>query len=266
MDDGQLRKSFLLFLTLILISLFFFITEYRGWLGPLRGWLERPVVALEKPFYEINQSVRQSVSQLISLGKSDRQVFELQGRLRQLATDQNQLATCLEENERLKKLLGAPLPPSWKFIEARVVGISEKMRLDRGKNDGIKEGMVVISENILVGKVVAVQVSTSLVQLVNDPNSKIPVIVKRANSTGIQARGLLLGQYGEKLVLDRILQSEDVQKGDLVVTSGEEEWLADLLIGQIEEVAPQTAEVYKRAIISPLINYQDLSIVFLVVR
>lgn len=183
-----------------------------------------------------------------------------------MAADQNQLATCLEENERLKKLLGAPLPPNWKFIEAKVIGISEKMRLDRGKHDGIKEGMVVISENILVGRVVAVQESTSLVQLVSDPNSKIPVIVKRANSAGIQARGLLLGQYGEKLVLDRILQSEGVQKGDLVVTSGEEEWLADLLIGQIEEVAPQTAEVYKRAIISPLIDYQSLRIVFLVVR
>jgi rod shape-determining protein MreC len=195
----------------------------------------------------------------------EREIVLLEGKLRQLAVEQNKLSLCLEENEHLKKLLGAPLPAKWKFQEARVVGISEKLRIDKGKKDGVKEGMMVVSENILVGKVVAVEENTSLVQLVSDPGAKIPVVVKRANMGGVQARGLLLGQGGG-VILDRVLQSEDIQKEDLVVTSGEEGWLPELLVGQIEEVFGIKAEVYQKARVSPLVDLKRLRIVFLVVR
>ncbi|PJC75981.1 hypothetical protein CO010_03935, partial [Candidatus Shapirobacteria bacterium CG_4_8_14_3_um_filter_39_11] len=55
-------------------------------------------------------------------------------------------------------------------------------------------------------------------------------------------------------------------KGDLVITSGEENWLPDLLIGQIEEVLPKTAELYQTARVSALLDYQKLRIVFIVAR
>jgi len=129
----------------------------------------------------------------------------------------------------------------------------------------VKEGMMVISENILVGRVTAVDEFISRVQKLDDVRTKIPVVVKRPGGVGVQARGLLVTQGGS-LILDRVLQSEDIQKGDLVVTSGEEGWLGDLVIGQVEEVLPKSAEVYKKAKVTPLVDYQKLRIVFLVVR
>jgi len=51
-----------------------------------------------------------------------------------------------------------------------------------------------------------------------------------------------------------------------VVTSGEEGWLGDLVIGQVEEVLPKSAEVYKKAKVTSLVDYQKLRIVFLVIR
>jgi len=139
------------------------------------------------------------------------------------------------------------------------------MRIDLGRKDGVEKGMTVVTENIYVGQIISVGERDSLVQLPNDPNSKIPVAIKQPGSPGIHARGLLVGQFGGKLVLDRVLQEEDIRQGDLVVTSGEEGYLPDLVIGQIKEVLPGTAEIYQQAIVSPLIDYSSLRFVFLVI-
>jgi len=90
------------------------------------------------------------------------------------------------------------------------------------------------------------------------------VIVREASKTGIQARGILTGHSGS-LLLDKVLQAEDIREGDLVTTSGEDDWLPDLLIGQIEEVLAEPAEIYKKAQVSPLIDYRKLRTVFIVI-
>lgn len=253
-----------MFLLLLLISLFLFLTDNFGWLKGVRGVIQKPFLVLERPIYLINQSISNSVKSITS-GANSQQIIELQTQLRQLAIDQNQLATCLEENEHLKKLLGAPLSSKWKFKMARVVGVTEKMRIDLGRKDGVESGMTVVAENIYVGQVISVGEKDSQVQLPNDPNSKIPVVIKQPGSPGAHARGLLVGQFGGKLLLDRVLQAEDIRQGDLVVTSGEEGYLADLVIGQIKEVLPGTAEIYQQAIVTSLIDYSSLRFVFLVI-
>lgn len=282
MTNSGLRKVFPLFLLLLLLSLSLFLINNFGWFDGIRGFIQRPFLALERPLYLINQSISNSVKSVTSRDNSQ-QIIALQTQLRQLAIDQNQLATCLEENEHLKKLLGAPLPSNWKFKMARVVGVSEKMRIDLGRKDGVEEGMTVVAENIYVGQIVSVGGRDSLVQLANDPNSKIPVAIKQpaslasqggSGSSGIYARGLLVGQFGGKLVLDRVLQEEDIRQGDLVVTSGEEGpprlaegetgYLPDLVIGQIKEVLKGTAEIYQQAMVAPLIDYSSLRFVYLV--
>ncbi len=265
MENGKLRRVFPFFLFLLLVSLFLFLIDNFGWLDRGRGVIQKPFLVLERPIFLVKQSVGQSVKSLTNT-TSSQQVIELQTQLRQLAVDQNELSTCLEENEHLRKLLGAPLSSEWKFKMARVIGIVEKMKIDLGKEDGVEKGMNLVVENIYVGQVVFAGERDSQVQLPNDPNSKIPVVVKQPGSSGAHARGLLVGQMGEKLVLDRVLQEEDIRQGDLVVTSGEEGYLPDLVIGQIKEVSPSTAEIYQQAIVSPLIDYSSLSFVFLVMR
>ena len=242
-----MKKTSFLAGLLIIISLLLFFFSTKVWFAKILGIFSKPLLPIEKVLLSTYQKGAGWTTYFATLKAKDQQIFQLQGRLNQLASEQNQLNSCLEENEELKKLLGAPLPANWKFMEARVVGISERMRIDRGQKDGLKEGMMVISENILVGKVVKANENDALVQLLSDTNLKMPVVVKKSSPDknkpigGIQARGLLLGQGGEKLLLDRVLQSEDIQKGDLVVTVGEEGWLPDLLVGQIVDVAPKTA-------------------------
>ena len=265
MRDENLRKISLFFLLPFLLSLLLFFFDQKGWLVKFKGVFSYPLVWSEGKIFNGYQGVKESFN---SLGDTQReeQITQLEGKLRQLAADQTQLSSCLEESERIKKLLGSPLPPSWHFLEARVIGQGEQMKIDKGQKENVTEGMMVISENILLGRIVSVEKNFSLVEKVNGPNVKIPVIIKKPGQASVQARGLLLGQYKDKLFLDRVLQGEQIQKNDLVITSGEENWLPDLLIGQIEEVLPKTAELYQTARVSPLIDYQKLRIVFIVLK
>lgn len=247
-----------LFFLLCFFSGILFFLDKRGWLGPVRGLAEKPILAAEEKTYSLK---------IFFTGKSsEKELTRLQGELQRLAVGQNQLSSCLEENEKMKKLLGTPLPSNWKFLPVKVVGVNEQLKIKAGISEGIKEGMIVLSEAVLVGKVISAGSDYSLVDLPITPTVKIPVVVKRKGNSGIQAQGLVIGQYGGKLLLDRVLQGEDIQKGDLIVTSGEEGWLPDLVIGTAGEIFPKTAAVYQRAQVLPLMDYQKLRIVFVVIR
>lgn len=239
------------FLFLLLLSLFLILADQKNWLNSPKSLLERPFIWAEERIFAAFRKTEE-----ISPVFGDE--------LRQLAVEQNQLMACQEENEKMRKLLGAPLPAKWKFMDAKVLGqVNGQLRIDKGQAEGVKEGANIISENILVGKVVNLGANDAWAQMVTSSESKIPVVVKKPGSAGVQARGLLIEQGG-KLILDRVLQSEDIQKGDLVVTSGEADWLPELLIGTIAEVSPKTPEVYQKAKVEPLIDYGKLRIVFVV--
>jgi len=265
MKDEQFKKISFLFLVLIFLSFLLFFFDKKGWISPLFALIRKPINGVERSFFNSYKNTSAFFS-FPSRKATDKKIIELEGKLRYLAKEENELSSCLEENKRIKRLLGASLPIKWQFMEARVIGVSERMRIARGKKDGLKEGMNVVAEDILVGKIVSIDEDTSLVQLVSDSSSKIPVEVKRPDMEGTQARGILFGQSGNNFLLDKVLQAEFIQKGDLIVSSGDEGWLPNLLIGQIEGVSGKSAEIYKKASVSPLINYQGLSFVFIVTR
>jgi len=258
------KKEFFLLIFLCLFSLGLFWGDKKGWLKKPRGFLERPILATEERIYGLKVWVETQLQPIFRGRVLEKEVSRLQLELQRLAVDQNRLSSCLEENERMRRLLGAPLPAKWKFLPAKVIGGGERMRIDKGEKNGVKPGMMVVEENILVGKIEKVELENSLVLLPTSPGQKIPVLIKRPGKTGVQARGLLQA-FGGGLVLDRVLQSEDIQKGDLVVSAGDEDWLPDLLIGQITEVLPKSAQIYQKAQVGPIVEYDKLRIVFIVI-
>jgi rod shape-determining protein MreC len=265
MKEAGFKKNGILFLILLFSSLLFLLLDRQSWFLKVKNVFSFPLVWTQGKILAANQGLKDALFGF-NQDEQEKKIFLLEGKLRQLAVEQNQLSTCLEENEKIKKLLGSPLPAKWQFLEARMISQTEPIKINKGKAHGVVEGMMVISENILIGKVVSIEESFSVIEKVDSPSLKIPVVVKKLGQGSIQARGLLSGQYKNKLFLDRVLQGEMIQKGDLVVTSGEEGWLPDLLIGQIEEVIPKSAELYQRAQVSSLLDLNQLRIVFVVVK
>jgi len=118
--------------------------------------------------------------------------------------------------------------------------------------------MTVVFENYLVGRIVETSALSSLALLPFDSESKISV--KTENGV----KGLVEGRFGTKIFLTRVLQKDILTVGDLVVTSGGEQYLPDLLIGKIKSKEEASQEPFQEAEVEPILEYDKLENVFLV--
>jgi len=175
-----------------------------------------------------------------------------------------QIASLTEENREQKRLLSSPLPRNWQFLTAKVIGLGdETLTIDQGRKEGVKEGMVVISGQTFLGKVVSLSEEMAQVRLPSFFEERLMVrIVAGKDSTGFpRARGLLVGRGQGKMRVEQILTSEEVSQGDLVITNLEG---GDLLVGEVEEVMVVKGEVFKSAQVKRLFNPEELETVFLI--
>jgi rod shape-determining protein MreC len=194
------------------------------------------------------------------------------GRLRELEEETQQLRAELDrlrgeltrlreveaENQRLRELLGARnRTPNFQFTLADVVGrepgpFVEAIIVNRGSQDGIEPGMVVIGAAGLVGKVVKVSAGTARVLLITDPSSAVAARIQRSDAR--EVTGLVVGQGQGRLVMRYIAQGEPVQIGDQVVTSGlGETFPKGLAIGRVVQVRRLDVEPFQEAVIEPAV-------------
>jgi rod shape-determining protein MreC len=134
------------------------------------------------------------------------------------------------ENEMLKEALKLS---SNKSIEQDVSVIAKvvidqespylkSFLLNKGTSDGVKKGMTVFSDKYLIGTIVEANYLTSRVLLINDLNSKIPVIIQDSNVNAI-----LSGQGAKrKMVLDYLPEQYQLEPGRNIYTSGKDGILA----------------------------------------
>jgi rod shape-determining protein MreC len=195
------------------------------------------------------------------------------------------------ENARLRELLRGERT----FYEygplARVIApvgdqFTERIQIDVGSEDGIKADMpVVIGENTLVGRTTKVSRSTAEVMLVTDQMFAAGVRVippARFDPASGQLSPAVTAEdvsYGEGLLrtnlegyfgVDYVELSDRAEEGDYVVTSGragDRELLfpPGLLVGTIESVSSQDIEQYKKIVVDPAMNPDDLEEVRVIV-
>ncbi len=122
---------------------------------------------------------------------------------------------------RYDALLNVRVEPGIEYVTARAVGDSgspfvRTLVVNAGASDGVAKGQAVINHRGLVGWVVGVGRSASRVLLVNDLNSRIPVMI------GAQAqRAILTGDNGPQPRLEFLMATGAVKPGDAVMTSGD---------------------------------------------
>lgn len=144
---------------------------------------------------------------------------DLEAENRRLRAELVQLEEYRLENERLKRLLDFTENQQTRGVAARVIGADATSwfataTIDKGSAQGVKEGMAVVNDQGLVGRVVRCAPHSSRVLLVTDASSAVATLVERTRTRGV-ARGT-----GEGLTLDYVALPEDVEPGDVVVTSG----------------------------------------------
>jgi rod shape-determining protein MreC len=137
-------------------------------------------------------------------------------------------AGSIEEEDSVRRLeeLSATVDLPWtgdiESLAAQVTSgpesnFSHAVEINRGSGDGVREGMPVVTDGGLVGRVVQVSRGRSTVSLITDPESRVGV---RLAETG--ALGTARGQgRDEPLVVDSSIEPEaEVAEGSGLVTSG----------------------------------------------
>src|SRR5882724_6187155 len=145
---------------------------------------------------------------------------ELKQQIEQMRIEQVRLTQDADQARRLQALLAFKEQFISQTMAAQVIGStgSEQSRaiyLDKGEKDGIRPDMAVITADGVVGKVLHVYRSTSLVLLISDQTSGLGAILEKSRINGI-LRGLPSGE----VALDRVLSDEQVPTGELALTSG----------------------------------------------
>lgn len=125
------------------------------------------------------------------------------------------------ENASLRSLLNVRSVSDISFVTAQIMNdvsspYIQSILVAAGKDYGIKEGQVVLSDKGVVGRVVDVQNSVSRVLLLTDINSRIPVMIEGTNQ-----KAVLAGHNFDLPSLEYIPETVTLEKQMRVVTSGD---------------------------------------------
>jgi len=176
----------------------------------------------------------------------------LREQLSALMVERQQYGNIIEENKRLREIVGFR-PQGFKVLTtARVVGraydsMMELLIIDKGAQDGIKKGMAVITVKGLLGKIHAAHSSYSEVLLLRDPNFSVAVRIQES-----RVEGVLSGTGYNYTVLNYIPPEEKVEKGDIVVSSGLDGLFpTGIPIGVVSEVTKDNVEFFQNIKVIP---------------
>jgi rod shape-determining protein MreC len=182
-------------------------------------------------------------------------------RLREQAVAAQQSAK-LETLARSIPLETVPAP----VIARDPSGVLQTVLVGVGSDAGVRLGHVVVSAQGVVGRVSEVGPSYSKVLLVTDPASTVSALVQ-----GSRATGIVRGQYGDTLVMDWILQTDQVAVGDVVITAGlsvgedlRSLYPKGLVIGTVVALDRSEDAAYKRAIVLPSVDLRRLEHVLVI--
>ncbi len=227
----EILLGILLSLCLVALSL-----QVRRPTGETVG--ERWLQSLVGPFVDIVSGVRVARTDLAEWSSSRRTLLSENRRLRArseaLEAELLRLREVERDRDRLLALFGEVTSPPSGTLAARLVAVDSTgpfrtALLDRGADDGVLPGAVVVAAEGLLGRVVAVGGGTSRVQLLSDRLAAAGVLLARQGRAAV-ARGD--GKGGATILY--VPTIEPVAPNDPVVTSGTDGlYPTDLPVGRV---------------------------------
>lgn len=261
---NTLLKDSKIFLTLIILSILIFALDNLKLLNSSKAFLQNITIPLQYGTYKTGQNLYKQFEVVILSRRAAQENKALTEQIAQILSENANLRRKLAEAEGFLAQEKALNPQTFKTLGARPIGVSRFLRIDKGSIDNLKEGQVVVYKDNFIGLLKTVSPSTSETILAADPNSKIAAFVSNKNG---KARGVLAGEFGSEMLLDKILHQEPIEKGDLVYTEGTELNLPKgLVIGQVVEILERPNEVFKQAKVKPLFDITNLEVVFVIIN
>jgi rod shape-determining protein MreC len=164
---------------------------------------------------------------------------QLKEQIETMRLEQVRLSEDATQAHRLQSLLAFRGAVHLQTLPAQVIGssgsdLSRSVYIDKGSNDGIAPDMAVITAGGIVGKVLRVFPSTSLVLMINDQSSGVGAMLEKS-----RLQGVLRGTANGEVILERVMSDEQVTPGETVLSSGGDQiFPKGLPVGTVTKVSP----------------------------
>jgi rod shape-determining protein MreC len=208
--------------------------------------------------------VRQSWENYLALQRVRSENERLRQEVERLQISLQQERAVAEQSRTLQNLLELRRSLPFSTLGTTVIagGASPDFRtitIDKGTRDGLRPDMAVISPAGVVGRVIMPSARAAKVQLLIDRNAGAAAMVERS-----RAQGIVEGTGTERLNMNYVSGTADIQPGDRVVTSGIEGiYPKGFVIGQIESIQRGAGE-FTAVVIRPAVDFSSLEAVLVV--
>lgn len=265
MTTFSTRQTFALVALFVATSLAFIQLDNRSALDPLKDGLNAVVApaadafgrfdggdgggsALEQELAAVKAERDQLIARVVQLEQGNREIEQLR------------LQAKLQEDH-----------PSWKMLQARVrttdpTNQEKVVTLDKGSDDGVREGMAVVARgNNYIGQVTKVESRSAKVMLVIDVSQRVGARLASG------ADGVVFGMWQDsgRLELRYLERDAEPELGMPVLTADDGTASTTgvpggLLIGLVEEVEQNRQGDFQTVPIVPQLDFEQLQVVTVV--
>lgn len=184
-----------------------------------------------------------------------------------LKTEQYTWKEVARENERLREILEFEKKFPLKLLPAQVIGReatnwNKVIFINKGSADGLKRNFPVITPDGLVGQLLELTPHQSKIMTILDSNSRVAAIIERN-----RIQGIIYGTNNLWCQLNYISLREEIQEGDLVISSGAGGiFPKGLPIGKVSSVKKKETELFQNIEVEPLVNFSQLEEVMVIIN
>lgn len=173
------------------------------------------------------------------------------------------------ENQELRKLLGLRDSSASKLVPARIVSKDifrqeNALTINVGQADGVKEGMPVVHQSGIVGRVMFTSTDYSRVMPFLNTDFRVPGTIAPLRTDGIVRWD---GERHNRLLLEHVVKTEPVEKGQQVVTSVHSDvFPSGRAIGTIDSVRVRPGRSELLIYLRPTVPLHQINHAFVLLR
>lgn len=251
-----------------LLSIGMILANPQNVFRPIREGLWFIVSPLVYVTYSVGEGIGNMLSVFGSLGAIREENRELRKEVANAQTNVARYEDTLRENDALRAELELMPRDLYELESALVIGYDPNgvggwVIINKGSADGISGGMpVIVHDGIVVGIIEESFAHVSRVRLITHSETTI-----NAHTTKSHSKGIVRGRYGVGVVFTKVLQTDIIEPGDLLVTSEiGETFPPGLFVGTVEEVSESDGGIFREATISTPTDLFHLTVVSIILR
>ena len=234
--------------------------------------IQARVMSLLSPFIHssaaMEQAAEAATAPQINPAELKRENDDLQLQVKRLQIIQQKFNQSLEENAKLRQLIGFKQSAPFKMTAAKVIRRSSStwwnsLIIDKGSLDGIGTDSPVITSLGLVGKTSTLAPHLTKVILLTDEMCRVSAKVEGTLEQGILAGERAALEVRPELHLRLLSRNANINAGAGVYSTGEGGvFPADLLLGRVKRF--ENREISGEAIVEPAVDFSTLDYVFVI--